>query len=357
MPEQEQQISFPAPLFSLDNIHPDYVSLRDGYPLGMQEEGSWAWGAGLYRRRAQEDTADEATEDFFQLTGTYRFYREAYEEYFKTQGLIRFLDAGGTVFGLGQNYRRLLDWRPFSLTADADFLMQVPESEVPESNDQGGTEMSLHLQTTLAGRYGLNPKTWHIPSVSAFARWMTPDGSDNPLGQTSRMSRNIDQDIYTQYKEDHRYGMAFSETLHYRPWLDSQFSTGLRLATNENIFSPDYLRFRCGLRQLIWPFQADITYTGIYYFNDNDREEDILKNSISLDLTADHWQKNQRRLRLGLRLRTDLDTGEQSGFLRFSWIFSKSRGARDFQPIELPFKSLRERMLFKTENNAITYEN
>ena len=210
--------------------------------------------------------------------------------------------------------------------------------------------MSLHLQTALAGRYQLAGKTWHIPSIAAFARWMTPDNSD-------RVGQNIDQDIYTQYKEDHRYGMAFSETLHYRPWLDSQFSTGLRLATNENIFSPDYLRFRCGLRQLIWPFQADITYTGIYYFNDTDREEDILKNSVSLELTADHWQKNQRRLRLGLRLRTDLDTGEQSGFLRFSWIFSKSRGARDFQPIELPFKSLRERMLFDTENNAITYEN
>ncbi|CAK8717689.1 hypothetical protein KKHLCK_06850 [Candidatus Electrothrix laxa] len=348
-PEQEQKISFPAPLFSLDRIHPDYVSLRDGYPLGMQEEGSWAWGAGLYRRKAQEDTADEATENFFQLTGAYRLYRETYEEYFRTQGLVRFLDAGGTVFGLGQNYRRLLDWRPFSLTAAADFLMQVPESEVSESNNQGSTAMSLHLRTTLAGKYQLAGKTWHVPSISAFARWMTPDGSD-------RVGQNIDQDIYTQYKEDHRYGMAFSETLHYRPWLDSQFSTGLRLATNENIVSPDYLRFRCGLRQLIWPFQADITYTGIYYFDDNDREEDILKNSVSLDLTADHWQQNQRRLRLGLRLRTDLDTGEQLGFLRFSWIFSKSRGVRDFQPIELPFKNLRERMLFDTENNTIQYE-
>ncbi|MCI5212058.1 MAG: hypothetical protein D3910_25500, partial [Candidatus Electrothrix sp. ATG2] len=161
---------------------------------------------------------------------------------------------------------------------------------------------------------------------------------------------------YTPYKEDHQYGIGFGETLWFRPWLDTLLFAGAGLGMNEDLLEPDFLKFRFGIKQLFWPLQADLTSMSGYYFKDDDRDRDSVRNILRLDLIADHWQKNQRRLRGGFRIQTDLDTGEQSGFLYFSWIFSRSRGVRDFRAGELFFKGLRERKLVGTLNNTLEYE-
>ncbi|MCI5143050.1 MAG: hypothetical protein D3909_15235, partial [Candidatus Electrothrix sp. ATG1] len=166
LPKEAIPTEVSEPLFSLADIRTDKPVPDDAYPPGIQEDGTWEWRAGLHKRRnVQEDTDAWETEDFLQLGVTHRYFQEAADRYFRTNGLIRFREHGGPVAGLRHQYHRLLGYRPLAFTADAALFVQAPAEDEQDSTalTETATEMSFFVQAALAGRYHLGQKSCLMP--------------------------------------------------------------------------------------------------------------------------------------------------------------------------------------------------
>ena len=70
----------------------------------------------------------------------------------------------------------------------------------------------------------------------------------------------------------------------------------------------------------------------------------------------DYWLENQDRIRLGFKTEYDLELGQPSGALKFSWFWNDGRGLKDFRPrAEERFHDLKERTVPLKKNNAVDY--
>ena len=65
----------------------------------------------------------------------------------------------------------------------------------------------------------------------------------------------LDQDVFTLFKSNHRFGLRFSDQLVYQPCLDSRCWLRASLMTNEDQLVPDHLGLRVGTDHLVGPFQ------------------------------------------------------------------------------------------------------
>jgi len=224
------------------------------------------------------------------------------------------------------------------------YLQQPGGGIVPGKED---TEWSVALRGTVSQLREIGPKTAHLPSLSLFGRGLS-------LKQNNQSDR-IDQDVFTQYKAEHRAGLVLSDTLTYRPWLDTEWWGRVSLVSNEEIVleKPDHLLLGAGWKQLIGDVQLDVDYRVIRFFSDTDRANAFTRHSLSFDLLWDFWRPNQHRLELGFGLRHDFDSGQTSGELSLTWHLGNGRAYRDFRPGEVDFPELRKRRAAQAINNRV----
>ena len=162
----------------------------------------------------------------------------------------------------------------------------------------------------------------------------------------------LDQDVFSQYKSDHRHGLTLSDTLYHRPWLDTLWFAGLGLTSNED-FAPDNLNYRLGWRQLLGPLQVDLEYRGTRFLNDEDRIAAYTREVGTLNFLWELWLEDQHRVEVLLTLQRDFHDSETLGMLSFFWHGGNGRGYRDFWPGEVDFLDLRERRASVVKNNGI----
>jgi hypothetical protein len=150
----------------------------------------------------------------------------------------------------------------------------------------------------------------------------------------------IDRDVFTGYKHDHRQGASLSDSLAWRPWLDTLWYVKGSLHTNEdfNILHPDHIRMKVGWKQLLYPLVLDLDYRYTYYFSDKDRDGELQKNILGLDVLWHHWLQDQQRFRLHMAFAQDLDQNEFSALIGGTWFFSRGQALKNIRARDMDFE-------------------
>jgi hypothetical protein len=328
------------------------VTLHDGLPLGGQEDGTWTLGlARRERLYGFEDALDASArrersqehERFVELSATHRYFAEAWHTHYRSDLLLRDRERGGPTLGLRTQSTTNPAWTAWNLQLEGSLYAQSPGAN-------GHRETGWQFSAATSARQVLTPKLDLLPRVSVF--WRGQSLGDN---RHYRLGR-IDQDVYSPYRDSHGSGLEASETLLWRPWLDTELYAGAGLTTNPD-FNPlkgvDHLSATLGWRQLSGPLWLDARWIGRQYFEDSRRNDDTTGGSVQLEVGWEHWLPHLRRIELGLTLRRDLARDTNLLSLQLLWHFGNGRAYRDFRPGEIDFRGLRERRLPSSDNNRL----
>ncbi|MCF7970138.1 MAG: hypothetical protein K9L22_03105 [Methylococcaceae bacterium] len=343
---ERELVRVPVSELSPEPIRPlSTITLVDEYELGAQEDGTWGIGLDLQRRNnVQEDSSLIVPEQFAQFKVEHRYFDKSLQGYWFAQGLARYREHGGPTFGLQESF----DWQPDSWPVNTKFNSHVFVQALEEGAEWLG-QVDLAFDKSLR----LMPKTTLTPELSFFARYLSLQ-NDSRVRDIS-FQQQVDQDVYTPYKADHRYGMNTALTLRHRPWLDTLWEAKIAAASNENfnIFNPDHMTLQAQWKQYLDAFQVNAGYRVSFYQPDNDRASSSTRSFVKFKLTWDHWLVNQNRLELGLQYNYDIERSEHLPLLSFAFHFGQGRGYRDFRPGELGFLPLMQQRIPNEQNNRI----
>jgi len=327
----------PAPMSRVDKTYTIHISpLEDGV-APLSGAGSWEFAAQLVRRRDfEEDTGNRELEEFYEFSGIHRLYAEEIRSFFETKALYRFRKTGGPVASLQEEFTWYPRAFPITIRFGADLFVQSPLDNKTSFTVQGD-EYSFLMSAFFSKQYDLSTKSYHIPSLTFFKRFLSMDNSEQYPDD------HVDRDIFTTYKADHQDGIRLGDTVYHKPWLDTIWFAGASLGSNEwseNI-APDNIRTRLGWKQLMGDLQIDLTYKGVVYFDDRDRNGTSNSNAVQLDFSWDMWLADWRRLQLAGMLRHDFDYNAPEWFLTLSYHFNAPHGYRHFRPGSVDFKDIR----------------
>ncbi|MEF8942041.1 MAG: hypothetical protein V5B78_04530 [Desulfohalobiaceae bacterium] len=311
---------------------------------GRHEDGTWSTGVRASRRRSlfEDFEGGDEPERFFEVFGAHRFYQPSKHRYFHTRLLTRCREFGGPTLGIEEEVAFYPRYVPFHFRLQGQAFAQNPASQSLGYFGQGQTEWLGRAETIAYQNRHFNPKTYHRPSVSLFGRYLSL------RKHSAYESKRIDQDVYTPYKADHKAGLSVSERLVHRPWLDTIWSAGTELTSNEkhDPLNPDNVDLWCQWNQLLSPFQVKLGYRTIHYFSDQDRDSALWRHFASLEFKFDWWRKNQERLELKSGLKVGLDReNEYSAWAGLVWHFSEHQDLQDFKPGDPSFQTLKTRQL------------
>lgn len=337
---ESHSVPFPVSDFRAP-IRPRVMALADAHRLGRQEDGTWSLMTQFVRQRNfDEDTSVDRVpmEQFLETRATHRFFhQEPGESYSETHLFTRVREHGGPTLGGAERLRFDLnwqDWRPLTLQMSGEGYVQWPGGGRPLS--RGGLEWSGLFRWEVSQVRRLTPTLDHRPSVALFARAL----SLRRRGQY-RLGY-VDQDIFTNYKADHRAGLTLAESLSYRPWLDSEWTTRLALTSNEEMVLevPDSLILASTWKQLLRDTQVDGGYSFRTFFADSDRRTTSFRHVLAFDVLQDYWYSDVR-LEVGLSFRHDIIRSDNTFNIFFTWHIDHGRGYRDFRPGVIDFLNLR----------------
>ncbi len=326
------------------------IWFHDAYPLGSQEDGTWSLTASYKKPFSlQEDSDVESQDHQYEVSASHYYHADTLPGYFKTSFLSRFKEQDAPTLGILEDFFYYPERIPLGLNITSSLYMQKPDAHRFDFFESGTGEYAGLVKARLFQNRSLGPKFFHIPSFSLFGRILSMDDADE------YPDHPVDNDVFSTYKNDHKAGASVSEYAAFTPWLDTVWFLQSALNSNENfnLFSPDNVKIQVGWKQLLGNLNAQVRYRHAYYFSDDDRDHDIKRNHMDLDLLWNQWMPDQRRLTLGLEFSQDLDNNESSILFSLSWFFSQGRGLKDIRPGDLDFYTLHKRDIPQTENNTI----
>ncbi len=340
-PENLDLISLRSP-----DLDPITVGLEDQYLLGRQELGTWGFDFGFERRRALEEfPRNGAPDQFFNCRISRYFYDDWTDTYSRSALLIRPRIGSGPTFGFSHSKQTSLPlakckpdsradgWGPYDVSWTGYFFVQ--NAGTPWLPDSSSAPWSLGVNGEISRWHQISQRVSHRPRLSFFARDLSEDQNGFPPGE-------LDQDIFTQYKSDHPYGLRLSDRFVFQDCLDRLWWIRPRLATNADQLVPDNLGFQVGTDQLLGSLQWNLSYRYTGYFADNDRDQATGQNVLYLDLMCERWQNRTRRTEFRCGVRNDLGNGETSFGINVTSFLNHSRGYLDFEPQSMLFRSIRE---------------
>ena len=326
------------------------VWFKDVYPLGSQEDGTWSMIMS-YKDPFQttEDKQEGELGHFYEFLTTHHYYSETLPGYFDTSFLSRFRHQAGPTIGILEDFYYYPERFPIGLNLDARFYLQKPNADNYSFFENSSTEYSGLLKARLFQKRPVGLKFFHIPSFSIFGRVLSMND------QNEYPTYLVDRDIFSSYKNDHKAGITISDYAGYKPWLDTEWFLQGSINSNEdlNLFNPDNIKMQIGWKQLLGNLQANLKYEQRYYFSDSDRQSDVTRNIINLELSWNQWMLDQQRFKLALDLEQDLDDSENAVLFSVSWFFSNGRGLKDIRPGALDFYEIHKRNTPFNKNNSI----
>jgi len=336
-------VPLPPPIIHLpESEPPSQAQLTDYYQLGGQEGGTWTPGVLLAHRRPFEisDMQNTVENEFVEVNLAYRKSAPSETAWFKTEALARWHRPGDLTLGLSER----VEGHPRSLPFDWSWLGEAFVGTVgPEQQD---VEWALHTGLDLGERFTLNRKLDWYPSAGLFAHYL----SLNPA--TAAQYNYIDQDLYTSFRNEQRWGGVLGSRLDYRPWLDTLLQGGVYLMSNED-FTPDNWGMRFSWTQLMGPFHGEVAYRFRYFLDDADRSSASLLHGVSAGVFAEHWVGGRHRVEVGVQFSHDWPDSGNSYYLVLRCDFSQGRGYKDYSPHEAVFRDLRSRLIPAAFNNHL----
>ena len=332
----------PPKLHLRESTPPFGAQLTDYYRPGGQEDGTWTPGLLFAHRRPFEisDALDAVDNEFVEANVVYRKVNQDETLWFRTEGLARAHRPGDLTLGMSER----IEGRPRNLPFEWSWSGEAFAGTTgPDREDVQG---SLYTQLEIKRRIQLNRKLDWVPFASLFAHYLSLDP------ETAAQYDYIDQDLYTLFREEHRWGGILGNRLEYRPWLDTYLKAGLALKSNED-FGLDDWGMRFSWTQLVGAFRGEVAYQFQSFLEDSDRSSDAFRQGVSAGLYYEHWFSGRHRMEIGMQCRHDWPDAGNSYFLALRWDLGNGRGYRDYSPDEMIFRDLRSRRIPPAYNNLL----
>ncbi len=147
------------------------------------------------------------------------------------------------------------------VTEGYDFTAQLSGAVYMQKLWNSGIEWHGLLKGSLFQYRKLSDKTYHVPSFSAYGRLLSLNNAPR------KYATRLDNDVYSNYKADHRFGIRIAEKISHRHWLDTLWTGRLSLTSNENFLKPDYLSFKPVWKKMLGDGQLDIGYRFLCLFH------------------------------------------------------------------------------------------
>jgi len=304
--------------------------------LGGQEDGTLNLTVLARKRRLFEEDGPGLLdgEKFLEVDVGHRKHFEGLDLYTRTLLLGRVRTEGGPVLGAEEEVHARPEWLPFWLSVLGTGYLQWPEGD--GLSTPGFLAGSLSIRASASRRVWITERVHHTPSVFAFGRYLS-------LDEDHGLDEEIDQDVFTNYKHDHRSGWGLSDRLVLLPWLDTEWWGAVSITSNEDWRpgNPDHFSARAGWSQYFEGVEAEAAYQYTRFFNDSDRNSTSERHSILGSFSRRFLFSRRQQLDLGVEARYDFPDREASAMVFLSWYFSEGRGYRDFWPAEVGFRRLR----------------
>jgi len=290
---------------------------------------TWSF-RGLYNERIdieEQGTFQSKIEQYFELNAAHRRYAENIKTYFNTKILSRKRKTGGNTFGLSEQigyYPYLSSW---SFHLDTYGFIQKPE--------RNRTEWSTLFQGSITQKRDITPKAYHLPTLTTFKRLMSLSRTQNRLYSPGV----LDQDIYTDYKSLHRFGLEVSDTVVYRPKMDTLFLSNIGAVSRQDyrIYTPDHLKVSFDIKQLIGDYQLNAGYRFQKFYKDKNkyvqfaRKNNFKRRTVTLELSKKRWLGDHLfEFTLGTQRQVEFKKSMFS--LSFTYHFTHNRYYSDFSP-------------------------
>jgi hypothetical protein len=354
--EHESQVQ---PVESLDllslrgpDADPVDVDIDDVTQLGVHDSGTIGFRMGYRQRRViDEFPTDQLPGQFFDINFSHRKYDQWKDEYRQTNFLVRPRLGSGPAFGL--NHQRVRNLGTVNQRCDNSADGQGPLQlnwRVHALGQYGGTPVqgfgnsfpwTAGFSGGLSRSYYLNPYLLHRPSINVFARYLSETGDLFAEGE-------LDRDIFTIYKLNHRYGLRLSDQFVYQRYMDRRFYLRPMLNTNEDQLIPDNAGFAIGTDHLLGALQVHLGYRMTGFLSDNDRTETSVQNVLRIDLKSEKWSEAGFRSEVDFSLIHEINGGTSVGIF-FSRYFNDARLYRDFRPGTILFRSLKQERAAKID--------
>ncbi len=349
----------------------DAFNVYDKYPVAEQEDGSWGLFSGFKSRRNFDEDEQTPRERFSIIGWRYQLNLPELNSHVTTALSMRSHQNNTlqTLVSENDGVWRLNRYWDFTAKinayyqARADYLLM-----------EGA--WSVYASTSARWKQYFDNNVDNKVIMTMFARALSLSESDvfprrdaSPDGTQGELlferGLGIDDDVWTDYKEDNRWGLRIADTLQYTPWLDTQLRLNMAVTsnTNGNFIKLHKYAITGGIRQYWQPFilKADLQHSR-YYRDKDDVDTDNLGNrgsftrsSLRLGLTWEQWSGSGQLWQIDSYVNKDLDSGESSFGLMFNWDLTDGQGFDDFAPSKLPFGSLRKRDSFHAiESNQVT---
>ncbi len=276
------------------------------------------------------DSTEQLNSSFVQFDGKYRQRRQH-------RAQISTVDASYRHYDLAQVYR---------LNARNDWL---------RGGSKGGGKRALD--------YALGGEVWHQTSSNAnpsinsgqiYAR-ARYTGSLNPRLNLSTRGRIwyrasdaeavdfslIDSDVWSEFKQNHRFGVGLRQRATYRTTLDSETYLQTSVLSNEDLLSIDRQGVSLGWRAYLKRASADINFRHREFLNDGDRSERFAR--TDLNVSAD-WLlpiTAASNLRLSARARYNTNDKQMSWWLNVGWFQHAGQQLFDLRADEIRFRGPR----------------
>jgi hypothetical protein len=326
---------------------PERLHLVDAFECEDHEDGSFALGISLNRKKMFDEDETQNFDEYVQIDATHRYLADRETAHFETRALWRMHSDAGPTVGFEEDIHYRPSWLPATLRLSGTAYVQWPDA--PAVLPQNHPEWAGTLRGSLSRVFSLGFGAWHLPGVAVFGRHVSLDDA------ARYPTKTLDPDVYSQYKRDHSNGVVFSETVGYRPWFDAEAWAKASLTSNEDfdLGPPDQVALSAGWKQFWAGFEANLGYRATYFFADRDREDSILRNGPFVKLGYDLWTGPRDRLEFTIDYLHEFPNNADIGFVGVTWHFSGGRAYRDYWPGEVDFRSLKEERYHRRWENAL----
>lgn len=326
------------------DIEPKLIELNDDIARNRFLKGTWGAEFGYRQRRALEEFPNASADDqFLELKLSRLLFEDFKNLYTQNELIVRPRFGSGVTLGVKHQGTRVFqandcdagcsgNWGPIQIDWQGYYYSQLAAPAVAayasETPRVGG------FRAAISRWHGLDENWSHRPKLSMFGRGLSENRNGYEPG-------GLDQDIFTNFKSDHRYGLILSDKLVFQNCLDRRFWFRPTLMTNENEWVPDNVGLQFGTDQLFGPLQVKLAYRFSNFFEDDDRRNSSLQNVLYADFMWEQWQNRNRLSQFNFSVRNNLDNGQTSLGINIVSFSSQARGYRDFRPGTTLFRSIR----------------
>lgn len=333
-------------LLSPDSM-PALIAEPDFQELGWQNLGTIASHFNYQQRRALDELPDTTSQPgrFTELGVTRYFHDPWANSDQRSQLFVRPRFDGGTSFGLNHQESYNLQpheceppepaggWGPIRAQWRSGLFAQ--DAGQPLFDGVSSFPWSAFVSGSVSRRQSVNENIHRTPRLQFFGKYLSEERNGFPSGE-------LDQDVFTRYKADHRYGLRLSDQWVYQCCIDRRFWARPMLVTNADQLIPDNLGVHFGVDQLLGPLQLRLGYRVTGFFADNDRTNAAVQNLFDVDAMLETWHNRFWRSEARFSLRYDVASGESSFQFNLRNFFNQVRGYRDMRPDSVLFRSIRE---------------